>query len=417
MRTRPMLLLLLGLASCAGLARGQTLEQVQQEAQASNPAVAAAEQAWHASEERVVQEGWWPNPRLKLSLLNLPAGDLAFDRTPMSGKQIMVTQRAPFWRAPLKAARARARARAAYQAWQDQRWQVRQEVTRGYHDLAYLQRAETILKKNLGLLQRLVKVARVKYERGAGLEQDVLRAEVESTLLENQLLEIGQKLDSGRAKLNALLGRPPDDRLVIESRDDWQARPLEAEVLRRRGRENNARLKLLEALAESARLSRRLADADWIPDLELSGYYTAREVVSGDPLEGEGFVGAAIGIEVPLWFFSHELPAAREAKARWEGAEKALEDWRGRLDAEVSDSHAKLERLAASADLYARKVLPQAKATLDSSLTAYQTGRVEFLTLISNETMLVMHELDYYRILAEYESEIGRLEALTSTAL
>jgi outer membrane protein, heavy metal efflux system len=414
---RKLVVTILGILLSTATAQAETLVQLQQEALENNSAVQAAHASWQAYEAQATQQGWWPNPKLKMSFMNLPGGEWNFSRTPMSGKQLMLMQKIPFWKAPLRGGAGAAKARAAQAQWQSKRWEIRQTVTQMVVQLMYLQEAQQILQKHQKLIQRLAKVARVKYEGGRGLEQDVLRAEVELALLDNQLLEINEKQHTAHAKLKALLSRSQDLAISIEDKIRWQARVVNPSELMQKAKKNNPKMKQLEAQVESSRLQRRIADEDWIPDLELSGYYTWREEIRGDPVRGEDFMGVSAGIELPLFFLSQEVPASRAASARHEQKTKQLQAWEDALSAKVTGELKRIERLAASQTLYQTRVLPQAKAALDSSLTAYQTGRVEFLTVVNNESMLVKHEIKYYKIIAEYEQAIADLESLLANEL
>ena len=46
-------------------------------------------------------------------------------------------------------------------------------------------------------------------------------------------------------------------------------------------------------------------------------------------------------------------------------------------------------------------------------MSAYQVGKVDFLSLIANFTTVLNYETDYYRQLADYETAIARIESLT----
>lgn len=399
------------------VAQAETLAQMQEEAMASNPGVLAARDAWMAAQAQESVQGWWPNPQLKLSFENLPSGEWDFTRSPMSGKKLMLMQKVPFWKAPLRGRMAQTVAKEKEAAWQVKRWELRQQVAEGYHQILYLQEAERILTQNHNLLQRLAKIARVKYEGGRGLEQDVLRAELEEALMQNQLLEVNQNRQSQMKILAALLGREPDAAVHIEGRAGWQPRLLDRETLIQEVRQNNPELKRMQKQWEKSRWQQRLENEAWIPELELSGYYTWREPAAGDMIGGEDFAGAAAGIEIPLYFFAREIPRARAAGSLQEQMHKQLQDAQKTTMSRVLVALDTLERLVESEDLYRKKILPQARSALDSSMAAYQTGRVEFNTMVGNEILFIRHELQYQKIIETYEREIARLETLLGRKL
>ena len=89
-----------------------------------------------------------------------------------------------------------------------------------------------------------------------------------------------------------------------------------------------------------------------------------------------------------------------------------------------NETFARLTELKATADrarslsqLYANAVLPQARAAVESALSAYQVGRVDYTTLINNELTLNRYEIEAVRLTAEYHQAVAELEALVGTAL
>lgn len=66
------------------------------------------------------------------------------------------------------------------------------------------------------------------------------------------------------------------------------------------------------------------------------------------------------------------------------------------------------------AALYKDRILPQARFAYESSLANYQTGKVDFLMLVSDITNLFTYETEYARNLSGLWSATARLEELTA---
>jgi outer membrane protein TolC len=71
--------------------------------------------------------------------------------------------------------------------------------------------------------------------------------------------------------------------------------------------------------------------------------------------------------------------------------------------------------------LFSQGVVPQSSLALESSMSAYQVGTVDFLSVLGNFSTVLNYEIDYYRELANYQSSLARIESmvgvdLTSTA-
>ena len=67
--------------------------------------------------------------------------------------------------------------------------------------------------------------------------------------------------------------------------------------------------------------------------------------------------------------------------------------------------------------LFSEGVVPQSSLALESSMSAYQVGTVDFLCVIGNFTIVLNYEIDYYRELANYQTSLARIEALTGVEL
>lgn len=67
------------------------------EALAANPSLVVLQQRADAARGRVPQAGALADPRLKMDLSNAPLSDFDFASTPMSGRQVALAQRFPYW--------------------------------------------------------------------------------------------------------------------------------------------------------------------------------------------------------------------------------------------------------------------------------------------------------------------------------
>src|ERR1022692_4126025 len=62
-------------------------------------------------------------------------------------------------------------------------------------------------------------------------------------------------------------------------------------------------------------------------------------------------------------------------------------------------------------------VVPQGNLALESSLCTYETGSVYFLSVLSNFTMVLDYEMNYYDEALNYALALSRLEQMTGQAL
>jgi hypothetical protein len=84
---------------------------------------------------------------------------------------------------------------------------------------------------------------------------------------------------------------------------------------------------------------------------------------------------------------------------------------------EVKDEYLMLTAADRLMRLYKDAVIPQASLALESSLSAYRVGNLDFLTILNNWTIVLNFELEYYNQLAQHETALSNLERLTDLQL
>jgi outer membrane protein TolC len=187
-----------------------SLEWCLETAQRDNPGIATDRASADAALRRIRPAGSLEDPRLGYAAVNLPVGEWNFDSSPMSGNQFELKQELPFpGLLANREAAARAAAAAAEEVLADRRRRVAADVERTWAALGFAQRALEITESNIELLRQIAKIAEAKYRVGAGLQQDVMRAQVELTLLLEERLGRVAALRTQEARLSALLDLPP----------------------------------------------------------------------------------------------------------------------------------------------------------------------------------------------------------------
>ena len=67
--------------------------------------------------------------------------------------------------------------------------------------------------------------------------------------------------------------------------------------------------------------------------------------------------------------------------------------------------------------LYGKTVIPQASLALESSLSSYETGSVDFLSVYMNYITIVEYQMNYYEELQNFYLALTRLEEMTGRPL
>ena len=186
-----------------------SLDQLIQSALENNPQLKSYNSAISADSARIQQSGALPDPVLSLNLLNIPTNSFAFDQEPMTGKQIALRQLFPFpGKLSLKEDISSAGVSISIANFLEYQNQIIKDVKTGYFELFFLDKSIEITEKNQQLLIEFTAIAGSKYIVGKGLQQDVLKAQVELSKMIDKLIQLGQKREVKQAQINTILNQP-----------------------------------------------------------------------------------------------------------------------------------------------------------------------------------------------------------------
>ncbi|WP_187830044.1 TolC family protein [Siccirubricoccus phaeus] len=255
----------------------------------------------------------------------------------------------------------------------------------------------------------VAQVARERYARGRGEQQEVFRAEVETTRVATEIARLEAALRSAQGQLNALLVRPADAPLARPERlrPLPDTRALDIARLAERARGGNPMLAADAAAITGAETNRRLTDRNWYPDVTLGA-----AAVDRGSYGPTGFQ-AWIAMKVPLQWGLREAQA-REAVAQAGAARARLEAREQQLRGDLAETVAGFGGSRRTADLIRRQLLPQAEALVRSGAAGYGFGRVDLATVLRAQhdladfrLQLLAAEFDGQRQLAAIERLVG----------
>lgn len=421
-------------------AQEPTLSSVLAEAEANNPELVAAMRTAEAAAARVPQAGALPDPILGVGIMNLPVTDPRLGRDMMTMTTIQIGEQFP-WPGKLGLREEIASFEAEAAEWEVKRVRDRvlSEVKSAYYRVYFLDRALDVTDRNERLVGDFAQLTSAKYGVGTGAQADVLKAQVERTRLEDQLVALREQRASAVARLNALLGRPtdtplprpqlPDDvvvaalegnadgvRFASASLSDVLPEVTNASVpgapsvaeLQRLALEHNpmiqAHVRRVAAQDRSLALARKAV----LPDINVSAGYSRRAGL-GD------FLNFMVSLPLPVFSGRKQGQAVVERTAILAQHQARHHAMVNDLNADIASLAAELQRAREQLVLLNDGILPQARTSLASATASYQVGRVDFLTLLDAQVTLYRNELDYHRLLADFATDLAALERAVGT--
>jgi len=187
-----------------------------QEALQKNPAVQSASRQVQALRHRVPQAKTLPDPTVGVGWTGNIAPFSVQTGDPSSYRGITASQTLPYpGKLALQGKIADREAEAAYWDYESVRRRVVADVKTVYYDYAFYTKAIETTKRNKELLDQLSKISEARYRVGKGVQQDVLKSQVEISMVEQRLTMLEQQLRTAQAKINTLLFRDPETALPV----------------------------------------------------------------------------------------------------------------------------------------------------------------------------------------------------------
>jgi outer membrane protein TolC len=389
-----------------------SLTALAQEAIDRNPEIQAAKLAVQAKRARVPQAGAWPDPKLSVSYggnvlppFTVIAGD------PSSARQIMAEQEIPYpGKTRLRTGIASRDADAETLAYEAVWRRIAAEVKQAYFDLWFTDQSLSTLRKDRELLERFEKIAEIRYSVGKAVQQDVLKAQVELTRLIERQTVLEQARQTFQAQLNSLRNLPVET--PIDTREEVSPSNLSSSLdeLQAAAQANYPVLKQQRTMVEENCLLVDLAKREVRPDFSVGYAYMQRDRLPD-------MYGITLSTSLPIFRHREQAMAIAEAAANLESSRQmeanALTMLRYRVKQEFLDVQASEQLLK----LYSQGIVPQSSLALESSISGYETGALDFLNVLGNFTTLLDYELSYKQQIVNHEKALARLEELTALNL
>lgn len=376
------------------------------QARRANPMLQASRYQADAVGERGSQVGALPDPVLSLGLRNRPLDGFGTDN-PMTMNWFGLSQSFP-WPGIQGFGQERQEhlASAADFDVDEMEAALVARVKEVYFQLAFMDRALEIMGSTRDLLRDFLEVTSAKYAVGTGLQQDILQAQVAVARMTADITTVEQNRVAMAARLNSLLGRPATEPVgALELPDPVGSLPV-VDSLMAIAAENRPAIQSARERALAAEAGYRAAERDAYPDFSVALGYGQRP-------EYADLATIQVGVSIPLWSGSKQQPRIREMQAI-RSAEQAKElDLHYETFARLSELRAAADRSRMLSELYRTSIIPQAQAAVESALSAYRVGEVDYMTLLTNQTTVNQFETESVRLAAEYQASLAGIEALT----
>lgn len=380
---------------------------------ARSPEVLAAQKRYEAARQRPSQASSLPDPMISpgWNSSGAPWPGAGLGREPVANIGVMLSQEIPYpGKRQLAGDIALKEAEAEFQNYQQAQLAVVSRLKQAYYRLAFAYAATDVIDRNVDLLRKFLRIAEARYAVGRGEQQEILRTQTQVTLLETRRIPLEQEKRAREAELNSLLnreaaaavGRPVDLGPVVFG--------ATVEELTASAQQNSPLVRRDEKMIQRSELAVNRARKDFYPDVTLNaGYYSMGAMPNMYMFRAD--------VRIPLYSFRKQKPAVAEQALQLQQARATLQATGQSLQYQIRNDYTLAEAASRLANLYKETVIPQAGLTLESSLTSYETGRADFLSVLTNSLAILEYEMNYYEQLQNLYLAMSRLEELTGKRL
>lgn len=410
-------LLLAPLLTLAGAAQSMaaesssplTLSEALNQALEKNPEIQLLRQRLQVMSARAKQAPYLEDPEIAIQLGGIPfANPTALDRA--FTNSIGIRQKLPFFgKLDLKEKIAIQEAKVAAQELRAKEREIFAKVKTVYADLFMAQKSIEILREQAEILRTLSRATEARYQVGRVTQQDVFKALLEQSDLENQLIVAEAERSANEVRVNALMNRslqipivvPPDltapDLMLTPSALADLALTSRPEL--KGAQEDIERTERMYELAERNRK---------FPDFMVGWDYWRMPT---DQMAKDRYAGM-VNITIPFspWTIGKHDYEIEETRAENRAAKANRDAIKVMTLRELGESQAKVEGARRSVVLYREGLLSQAELSFRAAMAAYQSGRVEFASLLEAQRALREARMGYFKTVVSLIQSLADLE-------
>ena len=368
-----------------------------------HPEIRAARARVVAASGRATQAETWLNPRFEARMESA-----RFEGRTTGDAEYLIgaTQTLPIGgRVGAAASVARADEKRLALELEATRRRIYSRVRGAFFALLYSERLVATERELLDTAESGVRIAQVRLTAGEGIQEEVVRAELEAEGARLQLGQAQASLERTRLVLAESMGRPDIEVSSVEGDlyETLDVPSLEG-VLERI--DAHPELLAASANAEASEARLRLAEVERIPDVDVGLMYRRLEETSTDAFD--------VGFGIPLPIFNRNEGKIIEARANLAGARAEAELRRTSFKTRARLVHRELSQALVEVSAYRERLLPRVENVLASAEARYRAGDASLAELLPVQRDAARLKLAYLEAVRELVRGWGELKELAS---
>jgi outer membrane protein, heavy metal efflux system len=354
-----------------------TVEQLVEVAIEVNPQVRAAKEQWNAAHHRILQNYAPADPTFTYGNLDSSKDFNAAVHAHSFSESFQFPGKAL-----LQADAAKRTAEIARLTYEAAVRDLRASVESAYYQVLLDEALIGVNAENIANLTQVVHVVQAQYTANQATQADLIGAEHDLAQAQLQQLQYQTNRANDRVGLNQLLYRRPGSPLDLNHKIELKQLGLRLD--KAVDIATQSRQEILEAaLAEkNSTIALTLAQMEYLPDFTVGYEFDYILQPGAQPLpavtQGNTF---SIGFNIPMFFWIHQREDVRSAQHSLQAARYGVNSVLNQTEATVTQLYQSAQFAYQAAQEYRGSLIPLADKHFRVALIAYQTGKIDFLTL------------------------------------
>lgn len=384
-----------------------TLKDLEQEALNNNPEILMTTKKVESAKDKKSLASALPDPMIGYMVQNVGSpGPWTVGVQDMSMEGVVFSQEIPFpGKLGTKGRIAGKEEEQIEQGARETKLEVLNNLRSAYYEYFLAFKSAAILDQTKDLLKDFQHIAETRYATGQGIQQDVIRAQLEVSSIMDRLAEEEQKKEAQAAVINSLIGRNPFAPLGRPDELPRTTPAITIDEMATMAIEHSPMLQGTKRMVEQNREELSLSRREYLPDMVVSGGWFTRG-------EKTDVWQASVMFKIPLYFWNKST-GVKAASADLSATRYEYDAERLATLARVRDLYSMVKTAEHHIQLYEAGIIPQAKMSLQSATTNYQVGKTDFMSLLESENMLLKYQLMEQEELVNLNKTMSMLGEIT----
>lgn len=378
--------------------------------------LSASVQRESALQQEAVLSAQLPDPKMSIGLANMPLDSFNFNQEAMTQFKIGVNQTFPRGDTlELQQQQKILQSEVNPFLREERKASVRLQVINLWLDSYLAQESTTLINADRALFEQLVELADSRYRTAAGVsrQQDVVRAELELTRLEDRLTSLRQRFDGSQQMLSIWL---PFEWVLLpvdSCLPDFPRRNLNMNGVAQAAVEfaDHPKVRAMDKTIDAALTGVELARQSYKPSFTLGANYGYRDSAPMG-MDRADFISVDVSFDLP--FFTEKRQKPKVEAATYNAA--AIKTERillfKNLLASFQQTSAQLNVLDERKALFEDVLLPQMNNLTETTLTSYTADEGDFEEVMRAYIAELNAKIEFLGIVVEKQKKLAKLDYL-----